>query len=72
MTPFIPITTRQQMVRLLEDLRLGRIATMDALARIEAWGDDFARRNVESWRTRQKPADATIDDGPRRGGPNIS
>lgn len=48
-----PIVTRKQMGDLLNDVCMRRVRVVDALARIEQWGDDFAGRNVEDFKTRR-------------------
>jgi hypothetical protein len=41
------ITTREQMIALLDAVRRGTCPVMRALAKIEEYSEDFARRNAE-------------------------
>lgn len=58
-----PIITREGMIRLLESVKKGTIEVMPALAKIEAWADDFAARNAID--QKRRAGIVHNSDGPR-------
>lgn len=72
-----PITSRTDLVNLLRGVKDGRVDPMVALAAIEAWADDYCRREIAERQRRAqlghadglgyKPAGGLLD-GPRVAG----